>query len=142
MSVVLLSFGLTGLLYTLQWGNVEGGMRVIWRWLGTTLYCTGVGLRYWAAYTLGEWFCRDVQVVAQQPLSAHGCTGAGGIPFDVGLWLIVVGMNVLMGNIPGILVALLLISCVLVRRARQEARELEATLGERYRVWKAARVWI
>ena len=92
VSVVLLSFGLTGLLYTLQWGNVEGGRRVIWRWLGTTLYCTGVGLRYWAAYTLGEWFSRDVQATAQQPLVAHGPYRRWRHPLYVGLWLIVVGI--------------------------------------------------
>lgn len=140
--VVLLSLGVTGVLYSLQWGNVEGGMQVTLRWLGTTLYWAGIVLRYWAAHTLGEWFSRDVQAAAHQPLVSHGPYRCWRHPLYVGLWLIAVGMNVLMANVPGSFLAMLLNGWVLVQRVRHEEHALEAILGERYHVWKEARRWV
>lgn len=138
-SSILLGLAATATLHRFGLGNVEGWPGSALRGLGLSLYGAGVGLRYWAALTLGAWFTRDVEVAVDQELIGHGPYRRLRHPLYAGLLLVAAGMALLFANLPGTLVTVGLVAFAVRHRVRREESLLESRMAERYRDWKRRR---
>lgn len=138
-SSLLLGLAVSAALHSHGLGNVEGGAQSACRGLGLLLYAGGVGLRYWSALALGEWFTRDVEVVVEHELIGDGPYRYLRHPLYTGLLLVAAGMALLFANLPGALVTVGLVAFGIRHRVRREESMLESRLEERYRDWKRRR---
>jgi protein-S-isoprenylcysteine O-methyltransferase Ste14 len=113
---------------TTGWGPTLLGVAIIW---------AGILLRGWAIATLGQFFRRDIQVAADQPVVSTGPYAAIRHPAYAGNMLTFAGAGVLLANW-GSLAALVTVPLVgVVRRITIEEALVAGRLGEPYRRYAA-----
>jgi protein-S-isoprenylcysteine O-methyltransferase Ste14 len=147
--------GSMGILIGLQWAGLALNFLLAWlfpaaaiSWyrttlflLGVTLILLGVALRWYAIWTLGNYFTRDVAVSTDQKVVQNGPYRYIRHPAYSGTFLTMVGVGLAMTNWAS-LVALL--TCVLLGhmyRVRVEEKALIYTIGQPYveymhRTWR------
>ena len=136
---ISLSFASTGAFYHFEIGNLHGQAAGWIRSSGLVFYGGGILLRNWAAWSLGSWFSRRVQAEAGQDLVSRGPYRCLRHPLYLGLLLAALGMNLLMANAPGFLLAVTGVVRAIHGRMQEEEDVLEAGLGPRYARWKESR---
>jgi len=100
--------------------------------IGVALILLGVALRWYAIWTLGRYFTRDVAVSADQKVVQHGPYRSIRHPAYSGTFLTMLGVGLVMTNWAS-LVALL--ACVLIGhmyRVSVEEKALTQTIGQPY----------
>jgi protein-S-isoprenylcysteine O-methyltransferase Ste14 len=138
--------GSMGLLISLQWlgltlclafGWIIQAAAISWQRvaifrLGVILILLGVALRWYAIWTLGRYFTRDVAVSANQQVVRRGPYHVVRHPAYSGTILTMLGVGLAMTNWASLLV---LCPCVLLGhlyRVRVEERALIQTIGQPY----------
>ena len=125
--------------YFLQVGWIRGPARTYFQLFGLAVYGTGLVLRYWCSYLLGQYFTRGVTVDRDQDLVSSGPYRSLRHPLYLGLLLLTVGVPLFLGNVAGVVAASILMPMALANRIAIEERELLETLGERYATWMKGR---
>jgi protein-S-isoprenylcysteine O-methyltransferase Ste14 len=138
--------GSIGILIGLQWGGLALSFALAWWWrdaaipwlrlplllagIGTMLL--GVALRWYAIWTLGRYFTRDVAVSADQAVVQHGVYRLIRHPAYSGTFLTMFGVGLALTNWASVLV---LLACVVLGhlyRVRIEEQALIHTIGQPY----------
>lgn len=108
---------------------------VYFNYFGISLYIIGIFLRYYASFTLGQYFTRDVEISKDQELISHGPYRLLAHPLYLGLFLLVLAVPVYFGQIIWIIGALLFFGKVILARMKTEEKALEESLKETYTTW-------
>jgi protein-S-isoprenylcysteine O-methyltransferase Ste14 len=134
------------ILIGLQWAGLGLNFTLAWlapaaaiRWQRTTLFVLGVifiimgvGLRWYAIFTLGGYFTRDVAVSANQQVIQRGPYRFIRHPAYSGTFLTMLGVGLAMTNWASLIS---LLTCVFIghfNRVRVEEKALIQTLGQPY----------
>ena len=125
--------------YFLDFGWIRGPARAYFQFLGLAVYATGLVLRYWCSYLLGQNFTRGVIADRDQELVSVGPYRELRHPLYLGLLLLTLGVPLFLGNVAGVVAASILMPMALANRIAIEERELLETLGERYATWMKGR---
>ena len=126
-------------LYFLDIGNLSSSAALVFRNAGVAIYVMGISIRYWSLIMLGRHFSRNIEVQEQQPLVSNGPYRLIRHPAYTGLLLLNTGLHFFIGNLPGIIIAIISISTALHIRIIEEERSMAQVLGERYRNWNSRR---
>lgn len=109
-------------------------------WMGILLMLGGLGMRFWAAQTLGRFYTRTLQTLEGQQIIDRGPYRMLRHPGYLGVWLLDLGAGLAIGN----WVVLLLVAStgLLTRLYRIQVEEgmLRSAFGEQYRVY-ADKTW-
>jgi protein-S-isoprenylcysteine O-methyltransferase Ste14 len=108
---------------------------VYFNYFGIFLYIIGISLRYYASFTLGRYFTRDVEVSKDQKLISHGPYRLLAHPLYLGLFLLVLAVPVYFGQVVWIAAAVLFFGKVILNRMKTEEKALEESLHETYTSW-------
>ncbi|ARI78916.1 methyltransferase family protein [Halobacillus mangrovi] len=108
-------------------------------WFGVLLYASGVFLRYWGILHLKEQFTRDVSVREGDRLVSTGPYKVLRHPLYTGLFFIILGFCLGVGNVwTALICGTILVFALLHRIHIEEAMLIEAH-GERYKQWCQSR---
>ena len=138
--------GSLGILIALQWVGLALNFLLTWLlraaaipWYQTALFGTGVALillgvalRWYAIWSLGRYFTRDVAVSADQQIVQNGPYRTIRHPAYSGTFLTMLGVGLAVTNWASLLA---LLTCVLVGhlyRVRVEEKALTQTIGQPY----------
>lgn len=111
-------------------GVFLAGMGLIW---------AGIGLRFWAFRTLGEYFTFTVMTSPDQKVVTHGPYGFVRHPSYTGATVALAGFGLAMGNFVSLAALVLLPLIGVVNRIRVEEAALLAALGPQYESFAARR---
>ncbi len=100
--------------------------------LGLVCVLLGVGLRWYAIRTLGNYFTRDVAVSADQQTVRGGPYRLIRHPAYSGTFLTMLGLGLAIGNWAGLLFLLACVALGHLYRVKIEERALVRTLGQPY----------
>jgi protein-S-isoprenylcysteine O-methyltransferase Ste14 len=101
--------------------------------LGIGLMLLGVVLRWYAIWTLGRYFTRDVAVAADQPVVERGPYRWVRHPAYSGTLLTILGIGLALQNWAGLLALMALVLVGYGYRVRVEEAALAGTIGQPYR---------
>jgi protein-S-isoprenylcysteine O-methyltransferase Ste14 len=118
------------------WLEVPFGLRV----LGLALIVAGVGFRWYAMRYLGRYFTVRVTIQPDQRLVDQGPYRRLRHPSYTGAWAGFLGLGLVTGNWPAVVVWGLLPLSALLRRIRVEESALENHFGEAYAAYRR-RTW-
>ena len=104
-------------------------------WFGLLLYTGGVALRYWGIIHLKDQFTRDVSVKKGDRLVSSGPYRKLRHPLYTGLFFIIVGFCLGVGNLWTAILCGGLLAAALLHRIRIEESMLTQAHGEMYRSW-------
>lgn len=104
-------------------------------WIGLVIYAAGVGLRYWGILHLKDQFTRDVSVQQGDKLVSTGPYRKLRHPLYTGLFFIIVGFCLGVGNIWTAVFCGGLVTIALLHRIRIEEAMLIEAHGDLYREW-------
>jgi protein-S-isoprenylcysteine O-methyltransferase Ste14 len=123
-----------------------GDTRVVhwpWRWIGLAFLPTGVCLAAWALR------CFAARGTTHNPFGAASALVTTGPfrftrnPMYLGVTLILLGIGLLMGTLPLLLVPVAFFLTMAIAFVPREERALEAAFGEEFRSWRArVRRWL
>ncbi|WP_052158795.1 isoprenylcysteine carboxylmethyltransferase family protein, partial [Halobacillus sp. BBL2006] len=108
-------------------------------WIGLGLYASGVLLRYWGILHLKEQFTRDVSVKEGDRLVSSGPYRKLRHPLYTGLFFIIVGFCLGVGNLWTTFICGGIVAFALLHRIRIEEAMLIQTHGDRYEKWSRSR---
>jgi len=100
--------------------------------LGVALILLGVALRWYAIWTLGQFFTRDVAVSADQKVVQDGPYRYIRHPAYSGTILTMLGMGLALTNWAGLIVLLVCVLAGHLYRVRVEEKALSQTIGQPY----------
>ncbi len=100
--------------------------------LGVALILLGVAFRWYAIWTLGSYFTRDVAVSADQPVVRHGPYRTIRHPAYSGTFLTMLGVGLAVTNWASLGALLLCVFLGHLYRVRVEERALAQTIGQPY----------
>jgi protein-S-isoprenylcysteine O-methyltransferase Ste14 len=100
--------------------------------IGVLLMVAGVALRWYAIWTLGRYFTRDVAVSLDQPVVQHGPYRLIRHPAYSGTFLTMVGVGLALSNWAGLIALLAGVLAGHFYRVRIEESALIRTLGQPY----------
>lgn len=100
--------------------------------LGVTLIPLGVALRWYAIWTLGRYFTRDVAVAADQQIIQSGPYRSIRHPAYSGTFLTMLGVGLAMTNWASLIVLLVFVLIGHLYRVDVEEKALVATIGQPY----------
>jgi protein-S-isoprenylcysteine O-methyltransferase Ste14 len=92
----------------------------------------GLGIRIWAAKTLGKYYTRTLLTTEHQKVITSGPYSAIRHPGYLGDWMLWSGFGVLTSNVALIVIYPIMFLIIYVYRIRVEEKMLLATLGEEY----------
>jgi protein-S-isoprenylcysteine O-methyltransferase Ste14 len=138
--------GSMGILIGLQWIGLALNFILAWAFpaagirgprttlflLGVLVMLSGVALRWYAIWTLGKSFTRDVAVSPDQQVVQNGPYRFIRHPAYSGTFLTMLGVGLAVTNLASLLVLLLLVLAGHLYRVRIEERALMRTLGQPY----------
>ena len=138
--------GSMGILIGLQWvglalnfllGGLLPAAAIPWHrttlfLLGVTLILLGVALRWYAIWTLGGYFTRDVAVSANQKVVQNGPYRSIRHPAYSGTFLTMVGVGLTMTNWASLIVLLICVLAGHLYRVHIEEKALIQTIGQPY----------
>ncbi len=138
--------GSMGILIGLQWIGISlnfalaglfpaaaiGGYRTALFFLGVTLILLGVAFRWYAIWTLGSYFTRDVAVSADQQVVQDGPYRYIRHPAYSGTFLTMLGVGLAMTNWASLLVLLMCVFLGHMYRVRVEEKALIRAIGRPY----------
>lgn len=116
----------------LQFGVVFSDL--LW-WSGLFIYMSGVFLRYWGILHLKDQFTRDVSVQTGDKLVSSGPYRKLRHPLYTGLFLIVIGFCLAVGNLWTAVICGMLVTSALLHRIRIEEAMLTEAHGNLYKDW-------
>lgn len=125
-------------LFMREWKIGIVALPFVW-WTGLVLYTVGVSLRYWGILHLKEQFTRNVSVREGDRLVSSGPYRLLRHPLYTGLFLIIIGFCVGLGNLYAAFVCGILITIALLHRIRLEEAMLVEQHGEKYKEWCRSR---
>ncbi|GAB4380697.1 MAG: hypothetical protein Kow00121_37450 [Elainellaceae cyanobacterium] len=104
-------------------------------WLGLLIMLNGLGLRYWAAKVLGEFYTRTLQTVEGQQIIEQAPYSTIRHPGYLGTFLMEIGAGLAIAN--WIVLAIVVITGIVSRvyRIQVEEEMLNAAFEERYKVY-------
>ena len=108
-------------------------------WLGIVLLIAGSLLRRHCFRMLGQSFTIDVRASAKQPVVERGAYAVVRHPGYTAGIVILVAVGLALGSYISLLILTTTALFVYLRRITFEERALEATLGEKYRIYAASR---
>ncbi len=100
--------------------------------VGVTLILLGVALRWYAIWSLGRYFTRDVAVSADQKVVQNGPYRTIRHPAYSGTFLTMLGVGLAVTNWASLLALLLCVLCGHLYRVRVEEKALTQTIGQPY----------
>ena len=100
--------------------------------LGVTLIPLGVALRWYAIWTLGGYFTRDVAVSADQKVVQNGPYRSIRHPAYSGTFLTMLGVGLAMTNWASLVALLVCVFLGHLYRVRVEEKVLIQTIGQQY----------
>ena len=100
--------------------------------LGVTLIPLGVALRWYAIWTLGRYFTRDVAVAADQQIIQSGPYRSIRHPAYSGTFLTMLGVGLAMTNWASLIILLVFVLIGHLYRVDVEEKALVATIGQPY----------
>ncbi|QAS54610.1 methyltransferase family protein [Halobacillus litoralis] len=106
----------------------------IW-WVGLFLYAGGVSLRYWGILHLKDQFTRDVSVKEGDRLISSGPYRLLRHPLYTGLFFIIIGFCLGVGNLITAFLCGWLVTYALLHRINLEEAMLVEEHGEKYKDW-------
>lgn len=138
--------GSMGILIGLQWtgialnfalGALVPAAAIPWQrttlfLIGVTLILLGVALRWYAIWTLGRYFTRDVAVSADQKIVQNGPYRSIRHPAYSGTLLTMLGVGLAMTNWASLIVLLTLVCVGHLYRVSVEEKALIQTIGQPY----------
>jgi protein-S-isoprenylcysteine O-methyltransferase Ste14 len=138
--------GSMNVLIGLQWSGLALSFALAWWWQGaaipwlrTPLFLAGIGamllgvaLRWYAIWTLGSYFTRDVAVSADQAVVQHGVYRFIRHPAYSGTFLTMFGVGLALTNWASVLVLLICVVLGHLYRVRIEEQALIQTIGQPY----------
>jgi protein-S-isoprenylcysteine O-methyltransferase Ste14 len=138
--------GSMGILIGLQWTGLALNFLFAWLlpaaeipWqritlflLGVILVLLGVALRWYAIWTLGRYFTRDVAVSADQKVMQKGPYRCIRHPAYSGTFLTMVGVGLAMTNWASLAILLICVLAGHLYRVRVEEKALSQTIGQPY----------
>ena len=138
--------GSMGILIGLQWFGLALNFALAWAlqkadisWhrvvlfaLGVALIILGVALRWYAVWTLGRYFTRDVAVSSDQHVIQHGPYRALRHPAYSGTFLTMLGVGLAVTNWASLLALGLCVLLGHMYRVRVEEKALIQTIGQPY----------
>ena len=138
--------GSMGILIGLQWVGIAlnfalGGLfptaAILWHrtalfFIGVTLILLGVALRWYAIWTLGSYFTRDVAVSADQKVVQSGPYRYIRHPAYSGTFLTMLGVGLAMTNWASLVVLLVCVLAGHMYRVRVEEKALSQSIGQSY----------
>lgn len=107
--------------------------------LGLVITWLGIGLRFWAFRTLGEYFTFTLMTSPDQEVVARGPYRMLRHPSYAGLSLVLIGLGVLYGNWLSVAALTVLPMAGIIYRIRVEEQALFSELGDAYRSFAAGR---
>ena len=107
--------------------------------VGMVLLASGVTVRLWSFWTLGQYFTFTVKVSPDQPVVTAGPYRVLRHPGYAGGLLAMIGFGVLYGNWVSFAVIVVLWLVIIIWRIRVEEQALLAALDDRYRSYAAHR---
>ncbi|MGP4076130.1 methyltransferase family protein [Halobacillus sp. K22] len=129
---VILAVALSLAMREWEIGVITSG--TLW-WFGLLLYASGVVLRYWGILHLKDQFTRDVSVKKGDRLVSSGPYRKLRHPLYTGLFFIIVGFCLGVGNLWTAILCGGLLAAALLHRIRIEEAMLTNAHGEMYRNW-------
>ena len=108
-------------------------------WLGIVLLIVGSMLRRHCFRMLGQNFTIDVRASANQPVVERGAYAVIRHPGYAAGIVMLVAVGLALGSYISLLILTITALFVYLRRIAFEERALEATLGEKYRIYAASR---
>ena len=108
-------------------------------WLGIVLLIAGSMLRRHCFRMLGQNFTIDVRASANQPVVERGAYAVVRHPGYAAGIVMLVAVGLALGSYISLLILTITALFVYLRRIAFEERALEATLGEKYRIYAASR---
>ncbi|MGV2622655.1 UNVERIFIED_CONTAM: isoprenylcysteine carboxylmethyltransferase family protein [Halobacillus marinus] len=117
-----------------EWNFGILSIRWVW-WVGLLIYAAGVWLRYWGIMHLKDQFTRDVSVKKGDKLVSTGPYRWLRHPLYTGLFSIIIGFCLGVGNIYTAFVCGALVASALLHRIRLEEAMLVEEHGEKYKDW-------
>jgi len=113
--------------------------RVLFNYIGITLYVIGLSLRYVSIIHLGRFFTRNVAVSDTHELISSGPYKILRHPLYLGLFLLSTSVPLFFSNILLTPLAYGLMGYILNHRMVLEEHILETNLGQTYSTWKQSR---
>jgi protein-S-isoprenylcysteine O-methyltransferase Ste14 len=107
--------------------------------LGSALVVLGIGLRHWAATTLGVFFTRSILIRAEHRVVSTGPYRFVRHPAYAGDLVSLLGLTITLGNWLSVMIAITGFFLAHVPRIKAEEAALEANLGEHYRAFARPR---
>jgi protein-S-isoprenylcysteine O-methyltransferase Ste14 len=104
---------------------------------GLALFWSGFALRWWAIVTLGHFFQVTVVIQEDHRVVTDGPYRLMRHPGYAGLWVALVGIGFVFGNLLGVCACVFLPLIALFLRIRVEEQLLEQELGDEYRTYEA-----
>ncbi|WP_226585293.1 methyltransferase family protein [Halobacillus litoralis] len=132
LTAVILALGVS--LFMREWEFGIVAARWIW-WTGLLLYTAGVGLRYWGILHLKDQFTRNVSVNQGDRLVSTGPYRLLRHPLYTGLFFIVIGFCIGIGNLYTAFFFGILVTIALLHRIRLEEAMLVREHGDKYKEW-------
>ncbi len=137
---ILISIGFSFVLFISNISNmVSREFLPMLELIGIFIIFLGLSLRYWSAILLGNNFTRDLIVPNVVNLVSVGPYRYLRHPLYLGLFLIVLGVSLFIGNLIGVIFTCFLMFIALKKRINEEERLLEERLGDKYIEWKKNR---
>lgn len=138
--------GSMGILIGLQWIGLALNFLLAWLFraaaipwhrtalfsVGVTLILLGVALRWYAIWSLGRYFTRDVAVSADQQVVQNGPYRTIRHPAYSGTFLTMLGVGLAMTNWASLLALLICVLSGHLYRVRVEEKALTQTIGQPY----------
>ncbi len=106
-------------------------------WLGVGFMAAGVGLRFWAARTLGAFYTRTLRILDEHAIVEAGPYGLVRHPGYAGVLLMWLGAGLASGNLVSLGVIVGGMSPAYVWRMRVEEKMLVEKFGQSYRDYRA-----
>ena len=138
--------GSLGILIGLQWAGIALNFLLAWLFQATAIYwhrtalflmgivliLLGVALRWYAIWTLGHYFTRDVAVSTDQKVVQNGPYRSIRHPAYSGTFLTMLGVGLAMTNWASLVVLLICVLTGHMYRVRVEEKALGQTIGQPY----------
>lgn len=109
-------------------------------WFGILLMLSGLGLRYWAARTLGEFYTRTLQITEDQQIVDLAPYSVIRHPGYLGTYLMVIGAGFAIANYPVLSLAAIIGLLSRIYRIQAEEKMIAAAFPKTYETY-SAKTW-
>ncbi len=136
---IVITIIITVVFTIIDFGTVSRHYSLYYQWTGLFIYITGLILRYWCSYLLGQHFTRGVTVTETQELVSSGPYRFVRHPLYLGLMLLTLGVPVFFGNFITLIIGSGLMIPAIKSRIVEEENQLLEIMGNKYHQWRIKR---